>query len=332
MAPAARECAATGHGHGHGHPAAPSPPLPVRDINLSLWRTPELVKFDRSIFMNQGEWELLYVLSHFQEFSVKSSDSYAEMKFYVRDLATLCPALASDLRKDEAKAGQGFAPQSPSFITEPLPCFCAVASPATGTSPGAEGPVGAAHHPHLLSRRPTPAQALLSSRALAFTESFLSSLLSWQVVIRRRPLFYTVSLLLPSIFLMVMDIVGFYLPPNSGERVSFKITLLLGYSVFLIIVSDTLPATAVGTPLIGTAVLPVPAGSGTRALHTGFTWWEPSIHPPHCHRARTVPRNGLNLSLWDQDAEELRGRWFSSSRETLPEREEQEGELQNWGL
>ncbi|XP_068274385.1 5-hydroxytryptamine receptor 3A-like isoform X1 [Nyctibius grandis] len=125
----------------------------IHDINLSLWRQPELVKFDRSVFMNQGEWELLYVLSHFQEFSVKSSDSYAEMKFYV--------------------------------------------------------------------------------------------------VIRRRPLFYTVSLLLPSIFLMVMDIVGFYLPPNSGERVSFKITLLLGYSVFLIIVSDTLPATAVGTPLIG---------------------------------------------------------------------------------
>ncbi|XP_048824400.1 5-hydroxytryptamine receptor 3A-like [Lagopus muta] len=125
----------------------------IRDINLSLWRQPELVKFDRSVFMNQGEWELLYVLSHFQEFSVKSSDSYAEMKFYV--------------------------------------------------------------------------------------------------VIRRRPLFYTINLLLPSIFLMVMDIVGFYLPPNSGERVSFKITLLLGYSVFLIIVSDTLPATAVGTPLIG---------------------------------------------------------------------------------
>lgn len=82
-------------------------------------------------------------------------------------------------------------------------------------------------------------------------------LLSWsQVVIRRRPLFYAVSLLLPSIFLMVVDIVGFYLPPDSGERVSFKITLLLGYSVFLIIVSDTLPATAIGTPLIGKASPP----------------------------------------------------------------------------
>ncbi|XP_063166998.1 5-hydroxytryptamine receptor 3A-like [Candoia aspera] len=125
----------------------------IRDINLSLWRTPEEVKNDRSVFMNQGEWELLHVLSQFQEFSVGNSDYYAEMK------------------------------------------FC--------------------------------------------------------VVIRRRPLFYAVSLLLPSIFLMVMDIVGFYLPPDSGERVSFKITLLLGYSVFLIIVSDTLPATAIGTPLIG---------------------------------------------------------------------------------
>lgn len=72
-----------------------------------------------------------------------------------------------------------------------------------------------------------------------------------QVVIRRRPLFYTVNLLLPSIFLRVMDLVGFYLPPDSRERVSFKITLLLGYSVFLIIVSDTMPATAISTPLIG---------------------------------------------------------------------------------
>lgn len=85
-----------------------------------------------------------------------------------------------------------------------------------------------------------------------------------QVVIRRRPLFYTVNLLLPSIFLMVMDIVGFFLPPDSGERVSFKITLLLGYSVFLIIVSDTLPATAIGTPLIGKQDVPLKERIATR--------------------------------------------------------------------
>ncbi|KAG1940670.1 5-hydroxytryptamine receptor 3A-like [Pimephales promelas] len=125
----------------------------TKDINITLMRTPEEVMNDKRVFMNQGEWELLHVLSTYNKFSIDNDDFYAEMKF--------------------------------------------------------------------------------------------------TVVIRRRPLFYTVNLLLPSVFLMVMDIVGFYLPPDSGERVSFKITLLLGYSVFLIIVSDTLPATAIGTPLIG---------------------------------------------------------------------------------
>ncbi|KAM9728249.1 5-hydroxytryptamine receptor 3A [Menidia menidia] len=125
----------------------------IDDINITLMRSPEKLRDDKSVFMNQGEWELLHILSNYKIFSVDNDDYYAEMKFHV--------------------------------------------------------------------------------------------------VIRRRPLFYTVNLLLPSIFLMVMDVVGFYLPPDSGERVSFKITLLLGYSVFLIIVSDTLPATAIGTPLIG---------------------------------------------------------------------------------
>ncbi|KAL7981627.1 hypothetical protein Chor_005715 [Crotalus horridus] len=55
----------------------------IRDINLSLWRTPEEVKTDRSVFMNQGEWELLHVLSQFREFSVGDNDYYAEMKFFV---------------------------------------------------------------------------------------------------------------------------------------------------------------------------------------------------------------------------------------------------------
>ncbi|XP_053546088.1 5-hydroxytryptamine receptor 3A [Bombina bombina] len=77
------------------------------------------------------------------------------------------------------------------------------------------------------------------------------SVLKYHVVIKRRPLFYEVNLLLPSTFLMILDIFGFYLPPDCGERVSFKITLLLGYSVFLLIVTDMLPATSVGTPIIG---------------------------------------------------------------------------------
>lgn len=57
--------------------------LLVQDINISLWRSPEEVRSDKSVFMNQGEWELLGVLTQFQEFSMETSNSYAEMKFYV---------------------------------------------------------------------------------------------------------------------------------------------------------------------------------------------------------------------------------------------------------
>ncbi|XP_020558472.1 5-hydroxytryptamine receptor 3A-like [Oryzias latipes] len=74
---------------------------------------------------------------------------------------------------------------------------------------------------------------------------------SRQVVIRRRPVLYVVNLLIPSSFLMLIDILSFYLPPHSVDRASFKMTLILGYTVFLLIMNDLLPSTANGTPLIG---------------------------------------------------------------------------------
>ncbi|TNN75543.1 5-hydroxytryptamine receptor 3C [Liparis tanakae] len=71
------------------------------------------------------------------------------------------------------------------------------------------------------------------------------------VVIKRRPVLYVVNLLIPSSFLMLIDILSFYLPPHSVDRASFKMTLILGYTVFLLIMNDLLPSTANGTPIIG---------------------------------------------------------------------------------
>ncbi|CDQ92168.1 unnamed protein product, partial [Oncorhynchus mykiss] len=72
-----------------------------------------------------------------------------------------------------------------------------------------------------------------------------------RVLIRRRPLLYVVSLLIPSIFLMVVDVISFYLPPNSGTRITFKTSILLGYTVFRVNLMNEMPATAIRTPLIG---------------------------------------------------------------------------------
>uniref|UniRef100_A0A3B5L0P8 5-hydroxytryptamine (serotonin) receptor 3A n=1 Tax=Xiphophorus couchianus TaxID=32473 RepID=A0A3B5L0P8_9TELE len=76
-------------------------------------------------------------------------------------------------------------------------------------------------------------------------------IITFWVVIRRRPVLYVVNLLIPSSFLMLIDILSFYLPPHSVDRASFKMTLILGYTVFLLIMNDLLPSTANGTPLIG---------------------------------------------------------------------------------
>ncbi|XP_039597722.1 5-hydroxytryptamine receptor 3A-like [Polypterus senegalus] len=71
------------------------------------------------------------------------------------------------------------------------------------------------------------------------------------VKIRRKPTLYLVSLILPSAFLMLIDILSFYLPPHSLDRCAFKVTLLLGYTVFLLMMNNILPNNSGGTPLIG---------------------------------------------------------------------------------
>ncbi|XP_053505395.1 5-hydroxytryptamine receptor 3B [Ictalurus furcatus] len=75
--------------------------------------------------------------------------------------------------------------------------------------------------------------------------------IQFNVLIRRRPLLYVVSVLIPSIFLMLVDVISFYLPPNSGTRITFKTSILLGYTVFRVNMMDEIPATAIKTPLIG---------------------------------------------------------------------------------
>uniref|UniRef100_A0A8D0L717 5-hydroxytryptamine receptor 3B n=1 Tax=Sphenodon punctatus TaxID=8508 RepID=A0A8D0L717_SPHPU len=75
--------------------------------------------------------------------------------------------------------------------------------------------------------------------------------IQFHVVIRRRPLLYVVSVLIPSLFLMVVDLGSFYLPPSSGTRITFKTSILVGYTVFKVNMSDKLPGSTGSTPLIG---------------------------------------------------------------------------------
>ncbi|XP_049444582.1 5-hydroxytryptamine receptor 3A-like [Epinephelus fuscoguttatus] len=74
--------------------------------------------------------------------------------------------------------------------------------------------------------------------------------IKYYIILRRRPILYVVNLLLPSCFLITLDLFSFLLPPHSVDRSSFKMTLILGYTVFLLIMNDLLPVTGNTTPLI----------------------------------------------------------------------------------
>ncbi len=61
---------------------------------------------------------------------------------------------------------------------------------------------------------------------------------------------YVVNLLIPSCFLITVDLFSFLLPPQNVDRSAFKMTLIFGYTVFLLLMNDLLPVTGNSLPLI----------------------------------------------------------------------------------
>lgn len=74
--------------------------------------------------------------------------------------------------------------------------------------------------------------------------------LVYTVFLRRKPLFYVVNIILPSIMLHILTTSTFLVPPDAGERISLGLTCFLAYSVFTLIVADKVPDSSTSTPLV----------------------------------------------------------------------------------
>ncbi|XP_076131748.1 5-hydroxytryptamine receptor 3C-like [Alosa pseudoharengus] len=74
--------------------------------------------------------------------------------------------------------------------------------------------------------------------------------LTYYITLRRRATLYVVNLIIPSCFLITLDLFSFILPPQSVDRSAFKMTLILGYTVFLLLMNELLPVTGNTIPLI----------------------------------------------------------------------------------
>ncbi|XP_057406656.1 acetylcholine receptor subunit delta isoform X2 [Balaenoptera acutorostrata] len=78
---------------------------------------------------------------------------------------------------------------------------------------------------------------------------------TFYLIIRRKPLFYVINILVPCVLISFMINLVFYLPADCGEKTSMAISVLLAQSVFLLLISKRLPATSMAVPLIGKFLL-----------------------------------------------------------------------------
>lgn len=77
----------------------------------------------------------------------------------------------------------------------------------------------------------------------------------FNITIRRKTLFYTVNLIIPCVGISMLSVLVFYLPSDSGEKISLCISILLSLTVFFLLLVEIIPPTSLTVPLLGKYLL-----------------------------------------------------------------------------
>lgn len=77
----------------------------------------------------------------------------------------------------------------------------------------------------------------------------------FNITLRRKTLFYTVNLIIPCVGISFLSVLVFYLPSDSGEKVSLCISILLSLTVFFLLLVEIIPPTSITVPLLGKYLL-----------------------------------------------------------------------------
>ncbi|XP_070779120.1 5-hydroxytryptamine receptor 3A-like [Enoplosus armatus] len=90
--------------------------------------------------------------------------------------------------------------------------------------------------------------------------------LIYTVTIIRKPMLYVINLIVPLFYLLVLDLASFFISEARGEKLSFKVTILLSISVLLLILQDMLPSTEDNLPMIASYCVAIFALVGLSVL------------------------------------------------------------------
>ncbi|KAK5858153.1 hypothetical protein PBY51_002317 [Eleginops maclovinus] len=109
--------------------------------------------------------------------------------------------------------------------------------------------------------------------------------ITFSLHLKRRASFYIFNLLIPCMMISFLAPLGFYLPADSGEKVSLGVTVLLALTVFQLLVAESMPPSE-SVPLIGKYYI---ATMTMVTASTALTIFIMNIH--HCGpEARPVPQ------------------------------------------
>eukprot|EP00105_Crassostrea_gigas_P045118 XP_019929266.1 PREDICTED: acetylcholine receptor subunit alpha-like 1 isoform X1 [Crassostrea gigas] len=79
--------------------------------------------------------------------------------------------------------------------------------------------------------------------------------ITFNITMRRKTLFHTVNLIIPCVSISFLTVLVFYLPSDSGEKITLCISILLSLTVFFLLLADIIPPTSIVVPLIGKYLL-----------------------------------------------------------------------------
>ncbi|XP_067686353.1 neuronal acetylcholine receptor subunit alpha-7-like [Haliotis asinina] len=133
---------------------------------------------------------------------------------------------------------------------------------------------------------------------------------------QRKPDYYGVNIILPVVVLSILSALVFVLPPDSGEKMGYSLTVLLSFAVFLTLIADRMPTTSRDTSYMAVYLAVILCLSGLSVLLTVIVldfhfredeipyWLEqttkvvvmPLVCSRGCRKSRTVSDNNSDIA------------------------------------
>ncbi|XP_028397345.1 neuronal acetylcholine receptor subunit alpha-5-like [Dendronephthya gigantea] len=149
--------------------------------------------------------------------------------------------------------------------------------------------------------------------------------------IKRRPLYYTLQLILPLAVISMLTFFSFILPLKSEGQISILITLVVAISVFSIIISSVLPETSDSASVLQTYCIGIflsvtmvsfPAVMTTRLVNYSYpmpNWFRKCMRIPKKQKEKEV---GADNHINEIDANESQRNSVRKNHESVNETEE----------